>query len=130
LLEERGFDGLVFVPEGREWVPQVDYDAQIEWEADGLERSSCILFWIPRRLPDMPGFTTNDEFGQWKTSGKVVLGAPPEAVKVNYQRWWAKRLDIPTSDSLEDTVKKAIGKAHHSFRIQQDLTRVWVDHTQ
>jgi hypothetical protein len=91
LLKQLGFEGVVFLPEPRTEV-WGDYSDQILWESEALNRSDCILFWIPRDLtPDANGYprmgalTTNDEFGTWKTSGKVVLGTPPEASHVKYQ---------------------------------------------
>ncbi|GAG11183.1 unnamed protein product, partial [marine sediment metagenome] len=44
----------------------------------------------------------------WKGSGKVVFGAPPEAVKVRYQQWHAKELNAPVATTLEATVKAAL----------------------
>src|SRR3990172_7174370 len=80
-LESLGFDGHVFVLEAANHEFNGDQQAQIEWEEEALNRADCIVFWIPRdisgkRIWDfpMPGLTTNDEWGVWKNSGKVVLG--------------------------------------------------------
>lgn len=108
LLRSRGFDDVVFVPEPADGVFLGDYDAQVEWESAALARADCVLFWIPRALDAMPAFTTNDEWGQLKDSGRVVFGAPPEAVKVRYQRWWAERLGVTACDTLAATVDAAL----------------------
>ncbi len=111
LLEEQGFDGTVFVPEARSWEKfNPEYDEQILWEDTFLTLADCILFWIPRDLKTLPGFTTNDEWGFWKASGKVVLGAPENAPKVSYQKYYALRLNVPFATSLSETVKNAINK--------------------
>lgn len=116
LLEQAGFDGVVFLPEprGGTWS---DYTTQIEWESEGLNRADCILFWIPRDLtpdengyPRMAGLTTNDEFGTWKTSGKVVLGTPPptRTMHVTYQRYYAEKYHAPLFNALDLTVQAAV----------------------
>lgn len=112
ILDNLHFDGVVLIPEDREGVFHGDYDGQIEWEEEGLIKSSCIMFWVPRSFPDMPAFTTNDEWGHWKTSGKVTWGAPHWAEKVKYQWHYANKLGVPTATTLEDSCKNAIQLAH------------------
>lgn len=87
LLEQLGYDGVVFVPEPQ--VPSWDsgpdaYQAQMAWERQGLDYADVILFWIPRDMRKMPGLTTNVEFGRYVFLGKVVLGAPPATVGIRY----------------------------------------------
>lgn len=108
LLAERGYDGVVFVPEARDGAWQRDYDGQIAWEEAHLHMADVALFWLPRELQRMPGFTTNDEWGTHKHSGKLVFGAPQDAAKVRYQRHYAERLHIPSADSLAATVDHAL----------------------
>lgn len=112
----RLFQGVILSPEPRDGVWHGEYDDQVEWEAEAMDAATCIAFWIPRKLDTMPGFTTNDEWGYYKASGKVVLGTPPEAEKVKYQAWWAKRLGVPHYIRLEDTMSAAIFMAHHPLR--------------
>lgn len=116
LLEELGYEGAVFVPEPRAGVWR-DYTNQVEWETEGLNRSDCALFWIPRDLrpdengyPRMGALTTNDEWGAWKTSGKVVLGTPPPTreMHVKYQRYYADKYGAPLCNALDDTVRAAL----------------------
>jgi hypothetical protein len=52
------------------------YDDQVQWETDARAAASAILFWIPRDLRTLPGFTTNVEFGLDVTTGRAVLGCP------------------------------------------------------
>ncbi len=87
ILEEIGFDGVVYVPEYSTWKPKEDYVDQAMWERIGLTEATIILFWIPRSLPDMAGFTTNVEFGYWLHSKKVIYGRPDGAPKTKYLDW-------------------------------------------
>ena len=86
-LEVLGFDGVVFVPEYSTWIPKENYEDQANWEREALTEATVILFWIPRSLPDMPGFSTNVEFGYWMHSKKVIYGRPDGAPKTRYLDW-------------------------------------------
>lgn len=109
LIEERGWEVTVLVPEDRDgvWDESIDFVEQIEWEEAGLRRADCIAFWIPRDLKTMPAFTTNIEFGAWKESGKIVLGFPPKAPKMGYLVHYGQKLGIPMSSSLVGTIDLA-----------------------
>ena len=87
LLENLGFDGVVYVPEYSNWKPKTDYVDQATWERVALMKATVILFWVPRKLPDMAAFTTNVEFGYWLHSGKVIYGRPDDASKIKYLDW-------------------------------------------
>ncbi|MEL6105158.1 MAG: nucleoside 2-deoxyribosyltransferase domain-containing protein [Planctomycetota bacterium] len=104
LLEQRGYDGVVFIPEPRSGEAFSNYDSQVEWERMGLAMADVILFWVPRDLSDMPAFTTNVEWGMWYDSGKAVFGAPSSAPKNTYLRHYAKRAGVPHCNTLESTV--------------------------
>ena len=110
LLAQRGFSGVVFVPEPRNGAWSRDYDGQVAWEEAHLHMADVALFWLPRELARMPGLTTNDEWGTFKGSGKVVFGAPPEAEKVRYQRHYAALLHVPTADDLAATIDLALAQ--------------------
>ena len=90
IIEQLGFDGIVYVPEYSTWKPKTDYVDQAQWERDALSNASVIAFWIPRELPDMPAFTTNVEFGYWIHTGKILYGRPDEAKKIKYLDWLYK----------------------------------------
>lgn len=102
-------DGLlvVFVPEPRDGTRWPTYDDNRTWELHWGDRADVTLFWIPRG-PGMEGRTTNDEFGRWKDSGRAVLGTPPEAQHVRYQRDYATEHGIPLADTLDATVDLAL----------------------
>ena len=104
ILKKLNFDGCVFVPEpfGK------NYQEQINWEWLALEKADCILFWIPRNLDTLPGFTTNIEFGFYASSGKAVVGMPPEAVKTKYISAMCERFSIPNSSTLQETIHSAL----------------------
>lgn len=113
LLKEMGYNGLVFSPEPRKRNPKLKYDDkmyddQIKWETEGLNKADCIIFWIPRTLDKMPGFTTNIEYGEWFKSGKIVLGAPKNASKLNYLRARGADYNVPMYYTLRNTIKKAL----------------------
>jgi hypothetical protein len=107
LFQEAGFEGNLFSPEGREETWCKDYAQQCEWEFMALHHSDLIMFWVPRSLPDMPAFTTNDEFGYWraKAPDRIIFGCPENAVKMGYQLYQCQRENIPVAHTLEETVK-------------------------
>jgi hypothetical protein len=128
MLEEMGFDGHVFVPETSAWGWLGNYAAQLKWEWGGLGRAACVLFWIPRSLTDMPGYTTNVEFGTMMAffPHRVVLGAPPGTPKMRYLQAMATHVHAfhnnfnSTADhtriplqgtSLPDCLMLAVGRA-------------------
>ena len=104
LLEQQGYDGVVFVPEPPGGDRFGDYDSQVEWEAMGLRMADVILFWVPRDLETMPAFTTNIEWGMWYDSGKAVWGAPPSAPKNTYLKYYAEKSGVPVCSSLAEAV--------------------------
>ena len=106
-----GYDGTLLIPEGDCFEAKVNYDDQVGWEEEGLKKASCIMFWIPREMKTMPALTTNDEWGTWKNSGKVVLGVPFDAEKCRYQIYYANKLGIPFANTLDHAVKNAIKMA-------------------
>jgi hypothetical protein len=63
-----------------------------------------VAFWVPRNLKDMPGFTTNVEFGLFVDSSfqVVFLGYPKNAEKMRYLQWHADRCHVPVVHTLED----------------------------
>ena len=119
LFNKFGYKGVLFIPESRSESSHGTYYDQIEWEEEGLNACDCIMFWIPRDMATMPGLTTNDEFGTWKYSGKVVLGAPAWAEKIRYQRYYADKLGIPQSDTLRGTVSNAIEMAETIYEVSR-----------
>lgn len=122
-LEALGFGGSVFVPERTPGLPSISscgstYEDMVNWELRHLNAASCILFWVPRDLATMPGFTTNVEFGCWvvRNPGKLVLGHPPWAVKMRYLALLARRYEVPTTNCLRDACRLAISTARGERR--------------
>lgn len=108
ILEKLGYDGTVFIPEPRNNQFTKDYDKQVDWETQMLNAADCIMFWIPRDLEKLPGFTTNVEWGVWENSGKVVIGFPKDSPKNTYLEYQAKKLQVPVTYDLESTIKNAM----------------------
>lgn len=108
ILQELRYDGVVFVPELRNGAGKHEYVRQVEWEEMGLNMADCNVFWVPRKLSCMPAFTTNIEWGVWQNSGKAVFGAPPWAAKVDYQKYYANKLEVPLFDNLRDVLAAAL----------------------
>ena len=109
LLEAKGFDGVVFVPEARDGV-RPDYIKQMQWELDSQNCSDVILFWIPRDMATMPALTTNTEYGLWASldPARLYVGAPKNAVHVSYQLKHAAASDIPVFEELETLVSTIV----------------------
>ena len=110
LLVDEYFDGDILIPEPRngkntdEWT----YSKQVDWEVKMLAKATVILFWVPRELASLPGFTTNIEFGEWMKSGKIVIGSPDSAVKVRYLQERCNRLKIEWANTLRCCVTNAL----------------------
>ncbi len=120
-----GTDPLnVLIPEPRDGRWTTHYDEQVEWEEAGLTAAidrGSILFWIPRDVTTLPGFTTNTEAGWYFRDdvyrreqglpGRVVVGLPPDCPDSRrnwHLGWLARRHGIPICETLADTVKAAV----------------------
>lgn len=108
---DQGYQGSLFLPEpfiNKSSNYEINYHAQIEWEDLALNLANIILFWVPRELETMPGFTTNVEFGMWIRSGKVVYGRPDDTPKTKYLDYHANKNGVVVSSTLEQTVANAL----------------------
>jgi nucleoside 2-deoxyribosyltransferase len=101
-LNKAGFTGDIFAPENRVLGSPYDFDQQIPWEVNGLYQSDLVVFWIPRDLQDMPGFTTNIEYGEWMHSGKIVVGFPQNAINTRYIKKRCEMNQTPLFHSIEE----------------------------
>ncbi|MBI3633435.1 MAG: hypothetical protein HY226_04035 [Candidatus Vogelbacteria bacterium] len=112
VLEEEGYDGVVFVPEYRDVsdfpYPDFGYKDTIKWEHDSIEMSDAILFWVPRDIKNLPGFTTNIEFGWQLQTGRVVFGAPAKAPKMDYLRYMCDRFKVKSRKTLQATIRETL----------------------
>ena len=116
-LEQLVFDGVVYVPEYSTWKPKTDYVDQAMWEREALSEATVILFWIPRKLPDMSAFTTNVEFGYWLHSGKVIYGRPNDAEKIKYLDWlYTLDHNEEPYENLDELLVEAINKVDLLFK--------------
>lgn len=87
LLELYGHTGTVFVPELSTAESQFDYENQVDWEYEALEKSSLIAFWIPRNMKSLSGLTTNVEFGRYVGRNHTLYGRPDDSEKNRYLDW-------------------------------------------
>lgn len=111
ILDELGFRGIVYVPEKEFDDRTFDYDNQVWWEREALYNATTIVFWIPRNVEVMPGFTTNVEFGYWlaKNSDKVIYGRPSDSPKNKYLDWlYETETGKKPIDNLRDLLKDAV----------------------
>lgn len=116
-LASLGYDGLVYVPEFKEGNMKPDLTEQASWERKGLLNSDIIIFYIPRKLPELPGFTTNIEFGMWisKKPEACMFCAPINGEKLEYLRWlWREELPKePIYEELDDILAAAVDKLNN-----------------
>ncbi|WP_410614239.1 nucleoside 2-deoxyribosyltransferase domain-containing protein [Amycolatopsis sp. lyj-109] len=112
LAAQRGGRPLtVLSPESRGGKRAAHYDDQVGWETEARARAGAILFWIPRDMVSMPGMTTNVEFGLDVTTGRAVLGCPPDCANPERNRYLiyvAHRHGVPVSETLAGTVAAAL----------------------
>lgn len=89
ILEELKFDGTVYVPEYADSEVGVNLDKQVLWERNGLMKAKVIVFYIPRKFPELPGLTTNVEFGTYlaKKPEATILCCPKDSEKNSYLEW-------------------------------------------
>lgn len=106
LIKDKGFDGHIFSPEPFNG----SYEDQVAWETTHLEEAGIILFWIPRELTVLPGFTTNIEFGEYMKSGKCVVGFPKDTPKTRYIELKCELHKIPVHRTLKETIHSACEK--------------------
>lgn len=109
ILAENNYDGIVYIPEFKNGFVKSDYMDQVCWEKEALNNANLITFWIPRKIPKMPAFTTNIEFGYWIKSGKVLYGRPENAEKMKYLDWlYMNELNRKPITSLDALLKESI----------------------
>src|SRR5687768_15005482 len=114
LLRALSFSGTVLVPERRDRSVQFDYLDQVEWEYQGLEAATVLAFWVPRRLPELLGLTTNVEFGRYVDSGRCRYGRPDGAPHTRYLDWlYAKLTSRRPTNTLEGLLREAVEMTGH-----------------
>jgi Nucleoside 2-deoxyribosyltransferase like len=101
----------VLTPESRGGQRARRYRDQFEWEVSARRQASAVLFWIPRDVTELPGFTTNVEFGVDVGTGRAVLGCPPDCPSPERNRYLvhlAQLYGVPVSSPLAGTVTNAL----------------------
>jgi hypothetical protein len=115
-LIDINFNDNIYIPEFIDKKPDGwTYDKQVMWELEALNKATVIMFWIPREERYLPAFTTNIEFGEHLHTGKIVVGAPNHAEKMEYIRTRCRFNCIPVYDNLFQTV--AMAKAMYEKKI-------------
>jgi len=108
ILEELGYDGVVFVPLPEDGNWPKDYDVQVEWEKRYLDMADAVVFWVPRDMEQLPALTTNVEFGMYYDTGKVFLGFPEQASHMKYLERHGQSEGVPIFHDLRKTLQAAI----------------------
>lgn len=114
ILEELGYDGIVYVPEYLYDKDIITDYQKFEWEWEALHASSVVLFWVPRQFPELPALCTNVEFGFYNGIGKkVVYGRPDTADRIDYlDHLYLKLYDKKPQIDLKNLLKEAIFAAN------------------
>ncbi len=116
ILNELGFDGIVYVPELEVDNRTFNYDNQVWWEREALYNANVIIFWIPRSA-QLPAFTTNVEYGYWiaKNSNKCLYGRSDDSEKNRYLDWlYQTETGKKPINNLEELLKDAIKLANEN----------------
>jgi len=106
---------IVYVPEFRPEFgaprgkqPQMwSFERQVQWEVEYLNKARTIMFWIPR-TEELPGFTTNIEFGEWLHSDKIVIGCPDYAINMRYIKERCAMRGMPVYNNIQDLCIAAV----------------------
>lgn len=102
----------VLSPESRGGIRADRYEDQFRWELEARHAATVVLFWIPRHVVKLPGFTTNVEFGHDIGRGRLlVLGCPPDCPNPERNRYLialANAAGAPVRTTLRETVATAI----------------------
>ena len=109
-LKKKNFTGDVIDPTNDYYdSKERDYlTKQVQWEWDGLYKSSAIIFWFDRNEKH-PAMTTNIEFGMWYKSDSIYIGCPEEATNNGYikevAKYYNKKIYTKLEDLLDDVLK-------------------------
>lgn len=113
----------VLTPESRGGVRADRYEDQVRWENEARARATVVLYWIPRDVIALPGYTTNVEFGFDTGRGRrVVLGAPdtcPNPERNRYLVYVAGQEGVPVRTTLPATVAAVLTLAADAARVQE-----------
>jgi hypothetical protein len=116
-FEKNNFSGTLISPEFEDKEKSINYDYSYfpDWEEIFLQCCDYILFWIPRDLEKLPGFTTNVEFGKYYQDKRVYIGSPIDSPKNRYlkhiyerdvKKYWYNYLDTMIIDICSEVKRK------------------------
>lgn len=109
LLEEKGYDGVVYNPDYTSLKVKNDYETQLKWEYRGIRDCTAILMWVERNLKLRPGLAVNVEFGYWLHSGRLFYGRPDKSEKCQYLDMLYKlQCGKKPKNNLEDLVDEVL----------------------
>lgn len=148
ILAELGFDGVVYDPEHPE-MPVVttassnkEYERapQVNWEVKAFNRADVVVAWIPRQFPEMLALSSNIEMGELFKSGKMLLGHPKGAPRMEYithrtTKWLDDyyKWELKVHDTLHSLLSAAVARiGAGAKRIGGDVTvplDIWRDKT-
>jgi hypothetical protein len=133
LVRVAGYDGYIYMPEPREddWTFKRTFPMKIStWERQRILRSTLVFGWVPREPIQLPGRMTNFEAGALtgmvlaqpeKFKDRFMIGAPPDAHKVDSEMDWIRDAGITPFDNLDEMcaevprrVKKLIELRKHA----------------
>jgi hypothetical protein len=110
-------------PDSSEYAASFEYAAQVDWETHHLRRAAAngvILFWLAREETHFCdrayAQTTRFELAEWKVrherdGTKLVVGVEKGFTGATYIRHRLGRdcPTVPVCDTLEETVRRAVG---------------------
>jgi hypothetical protein len=96
-------------------LPPDTYDPQVQWEWEALNQATVVVFWVPREVATLPGFTTNTEYGLLAGSSKLLLGFPAGAQKMRYLDRLAQRYHIPVHADLGELLAAAVERTKNPY---------------
>ncbi|MEG2457329.1 MAG: hypothetical protein RSB41_00305 [Bacilli bacterium] len=106
ILEKLNFKGTVIIPEFRNKESYIG--KLLDWNI--LCATSCTLkvFWVPRSLPNYPGYSTNVEFGYFIDKGPILYGRPDNSLETSYLDFMYKSvLNKKPINNLEELLSTA-----------------------
>ena len=118
ILKKLNYDGIVYIPESNgEKLFFKNKEEQMMWERNCYINSNIIVFWVPRKFPNMLGLTTNVEFGYWLKIKKCIYGRPKNAYRTDYLDWlYNLEYHKKPYDTLEELITKTVALLEENNR--------------
>lgn len=118
ILKKLNYDGIVYIPESNgEKLFFKNKEEQMMWERNCYINSNIIVFWVPRKFPNMLGLTTNVEFGYWLKIKKCIYGRPKNAYRTDYLDWlYNLEYHKKPYDTLEELITETVALLEENNR--------------